>query len=230
MRSPASVRRSSVQLPVRLLVAIAAFAVLAASCSGSNSVEVDSAEADTGVAEGELALPVVTDDDELDIEFDEPAEPPPSTLEVPGLPESVDIPSTLNATALIEEGNVEVWAEPDADTEPTWQLAVPTEFGGLRHFLVLEELTADDGTEWLRIQVPVRPNGSEGWIPRSAVTLTDVTSRVLIDLSDRSVVVWDGLDIVIDTRVAVGTDRTPTPTGSYYIRDSFPWDLSLIHI
>ncbi len=204
-------------------------AMVASACGGSGDATVESAADQGGVSDGELALPVVTDDEEIDVVEVEVDDAPTSTLVVPGLPQSVEIPTTLNATALIEEGAVAVWAEPDAATDPTWQLAVPTEFGSLRHFLVLEELTADDGTEWLKIQVPVRPNGTEGWIPRAEVVLNDVTTRVLIDLSDRSVVVWDGDDIVIDTRVAVGTDRTPTPTGSYYIRDSFPWDPASVY-
>ncbi len=228
MRSPAaSVRPVSTALPVRLLVILCSFVVLVAACGGAGSSGDGDATADddaSGVAGDELALPVVSDDDDLDADFGEPSTPPPAALEVPGLPQSVEIPSTLNATAVVEEGVVAVWAEPDSDVDPEWELAVPTEFGGLRHFLVLEELTTSDGSEWLRIQVPVRPNGTEGWIPRSHVTLNEVTSRVLIDLSDRSVVVWDGDDIVIDTRVAIGTDRTPTPTGTYYVRDSFPWN------
>ncbi len=211
-------------------------AMLASGC-GASSVAVDgiaaAADGDSSRTAEELAagspLPIADESDQGDAEsgatFERAASgPAPLVLDIPGLVESMEPPSTLNATALVAEGSVAVWAEPDAGTEPAWQLAVPTEFAGLRHFLVLEELTAVDGTEWLRIQVPVRPNGSEGWIPREDVTLNDVTTRVLVDLSDRSVVVWDGLDIVIDTRVAIGTDRTPTPTGTYYIRDSFPWN------
>lgn len=228
MQSPAaSVGRKRHTLPVQSV--LLALALIVASC-GDSSVDratgddASSGESAAGLDAGaELALPVVSDEGDQ-AAYDTPTEPPPSELNVPGLPKSVDIPSTLNATAKVENGDVGIWAEPDGDADPLWRLAVPTEFGGLRHFLVLEELTAEDGSEWLRIQVPVRPNGTEGWIPRSHVELNDVTTRVLIDLSDRSVVVWDGLDIVIDTTAGVGTDRTPTPTGSYYIRDSFAWN------
>ncbi len=142
---------------------------------------------------------------------------------------SVPIEPSFVATAHETQGSVAVWAEPDAASEPAWTLAVPTEFGGPRHFAVLEEATDADGARWLRVQVPVRPNGSEGWIPADTVAVAPVTTRILVDLSERSVVVWDGDDVVMNTTGAIGAALTPTPTGSYYIRDMFPWDPESIY-
>ena len=57
---------------------------------------------------------------------------------------------SLVATALQVEGEVAVWATPDAAADPTWMLTAETEFWGPRHFLVLE-----DAGEWLRVAAPV---------------------------------------------------------------------------
>lgn len=140
------------------------------------------------------------------------------SVDVPGLATSVEIRSSVLATALAATGSVDIWAYPDAREAPEWSLSVPTEFGGPRHFRVIAEYGA-----WLKVQVPVRPNGTEGWIPRDAVELAPVTTRVEVDLSERSVIVWDGDDVVMDTSGTIGAPRTPTPTGTYYIRDAFPW-------
>lgn len=121
------------------------------------------------------------------------------------------------ATAKITNGTVEVFSEPNG-IEVAWSLGVPTEFGGPRHFLVIGE---SDG--WLEIQVPVRPNGSVGWIKRSSVTVAAVPHRVRVDLSERSVVVWENDEIVFESTVAVGRDSAPTPVGSFYIRDIIDW-------
>ena len=62
--SAASVRRSSGQLPVQLLILLVAMIVVASACSGSNGDSTSDAGSE-GVAsdEGEVALPVLTDDD-----------------------------------------------------------------------------------------------------------------------------------------------------------------------
>ncbi|MFT7602183.1 MAG: lipoprotein-anchoring transpeptidase ErfK/SrfK [Acidimicrobiales bacterium] len=71
--------------------------------------------------------------------------------------------------------------------------------------------------------VPVRPNETVGWIPADDVTLSSTNFRVQISVSGRSVKVWEGDELVVDTSAAVGRDNAPTPLGSYYIRDILPW-------
>lgn len=129
----------------------------------------------------------------------------------------IELGATL-ATAHVTEGTVAIFSEPDG-AEAMWELSVPTEFGGLRHFLVVGR-----SGDWLEVQVPVRPNGSTGWIHRAEVELSGVAQRVRVDLSDRSVIVWDDDEIVLDTTSTVGRESSPTPQGNFYIRDIFEWD------
>ncbi|MEZ5343893.1 MAG: hypothetical protein R2706_21370 [Acidimicrobiales bacterium] len=70
------------------------------------------------------------------------------------------------ARALVEEGIVEVWSEPNPDAAPAWDLAVPTAVFGPRYFQVIGEQG-----DWFEVAVPVRPNGTTGWIPKDAVTV-----------------------------------------------------------
>jgi lipoprotein-anchoring transpeptidase ErfK/SrfK len=70
---------------------------------------------------------------------------------------------------------------------------------------------------WLRVHLPMRPNGSAGWVRARDVALRKVSARIVVDLSARSVTLFrDGAE-VFATRSAIGSPATPTPTGSYYV-------------
>jgi lipoprotein-anchoring transpeptidase ErfK/SrfK len=72
--------------------------------------------------------------------------------------------------------------------------------------------------EWVRVLLPVRPNGSTGWIRSSDVRLTPNSYRILIEKGAHQITVYNGVNIVIQEPVAVGKDATPTPTGKFYLR------------
>lgn len=70
---------------------------------------------------------------------------------------------------------------------------------------------------WLRIQVPIRPNGVTGWVSAKSVAIYRVDTRVVVDLSDRRVEVFRRGKLVLSTRAAIGRPETPTPVGRYYV-------------
>jgi lipoprotein-anchoring transpeptidase ErfK/SrfK len=82
---------------------------------------------------------------------------------------------------------------------------------------VLRGDTDDEGDIWLRIQLPIWPNGQEGWVSASDVGLTESTERVVVDLSQRRLVRWQAGAVVDRIRVAVGSVATPTPSGRYFV-------------
>ena len=85
-------------------------------------------------------------------------------------------------------------------------------------FRVLEaRLGPDCRPSWYRVQLPIRPNGAEGWIRSSAVRRYVVDYRIVVDLSDRLITVYRDGDVVLRTRTAIGRPETPTPTGSFYV-------------
>lgn len=148
--------------------------------------------------------------------------PAPETTTAPTL--VVPSGGSLVATALQTEGEVAVWATPDAAAAPTWMLTAETEFWGPRHFLVLE-----DAGDWLRVSVPVRPNGSEGWIPKDVVHLSVSEFLVRIHVEEPSLEVWRDDELVFSTTPAIGSSRAPTPLGRWYIRDIFQWDEASVY-
>ena len=70
---------------------------------------------------------------------------------------------------------------------------------------------------WLRVQLPLRPNGATGWIPAGRVEQFALGTRIVVDLSDRMVRFYKDGRLVLRSRAAVGAPATPTPLGRYYV-------------
>ena len=93
-------------------------------------------------------------------------------------------------------------------------LSSPNEMGARRVFLV----EAKDG-DWLKVLLPVRPNGSTGWVRASDVTLSSTNRRVEIDPGAFTFTVFDGDTVLRTGKVATGEGGTPTPPGRFYFTE-----------
>jgi lipoprotein-anchoring transpeptidase ErfK/SrfK len=76
--------------------------------------------------------------------------------------------------------------------------------------------TARSG-DWLKVLLPIRPNGSTGWVQSSSVQLTWDPYRVVVDLSAHRLTLLNVGKPVLRTPVAVGSNATPTPRGTFYL-------------
>lgn len=72
------------------------------------------------------------------------------------------------------------------------------------------------GGDWLEVLLPVRPNGTTGWIKLAGRELSRNPFRVSIDVADHQLVVFNLGEIWLETPIAVGTGSTPTPIGLFY--------------
>src|SRR6478735_8468400 len=112
--------------------------------------------------------------------------------------------ATVSVVHLYEKPGVPLADKPTMDN-PTWEhLAVV--------FLVLE-----DKGPWLRVRVSSRPNNMTAWVDRKEVSVRTVPNRVLIEVGARRVTVFHGDEVLLQEPVAVGTDATPTPTGTFFV-------------
>ena len=75
----------------------------------------------------------------------------------------------------------------------------------------------DCRARWYRVQLPIRPNGSTGWVRAGSLALERVTTRIVVDLSERRLRLYRGGRLVLHAPVGIGAPVTPTPTGSYYV-------------
>ena len=83
------------------------------------------------------------------------------------------------------------------------------------------EQTLRNGTTrgWVRVQLPKRPNGSQGWVPREAVALAATSVRIRVRLGAKRVEVVREGKTIKSFKAAVGTGNTPTPTGGFAVQD-----------
>ena len=70
---------------------------------------------------------------------------------------------------------------------------------------------------WYRVQLPMRPNGSVGYVRAADVGVDTVATRLEIDLSQRRLTLYRAGRAAMRTTVAIGKSATPTPIGRYYV-------------
>jgi hypothetical protein len=76
------------------------------------------------------------------------------------------------------------------------------------------------GRYWLRIQLPILPNGSSGWVPREAVgSFTSAETHLIIDRARFRATLYRRGRAVFRSGVGVGLPQWPTPSGRFYIRE-----------
>jgi lipoprotein-anchoring transpeptidase ErfK/SrfK len=80
----------------------------------------------------------------------------------------------------------------------------------------LVEARRADG--WVRVLLPVRPNGSSGWVREPNVAIHEVNYSVRVEMHSHQITVFDRGAVLYRGPVAVGKATTPTPTGRYYVR------------
>ena len=107
-----------------------------------------------------------------------------------------------------------VYTEPSRTSTVATTLDNPTQTDGPLVFQVVKHQPG-----WLQIKLPVRPNGSTGWIPQSQVELRVNRFKVLIDTSEHQLQVLYQDEIRLTTEVAIGDGATPTPIGSFYLTE-----------
>lgn len=142
--------------------------------------------------------------------------PGPSSAE-PAASPTADDPegealTTLVATAVVDE--VAVRPEPDEAVDADAVLDRRDETSGELVFVVDEQRP-----DWLLVQLPVRPNGSTGWIRAVDVSLSQHSFAIAIDITTHELVLRNGTEVVLTAPVGVGTQDTPTPGGRYYLKE-----------
>lgn len=73
------------------------------------------------------------------------------------------------------------------------------------------------GRDWLRVQLPIRPNGSFGWIRADYAKLRRTPYWVRISTGARTVSIYRRGSRLLRFRAVVGEARTPTPRGLFAI-------------
>lgn len=113
------------------------------------------------------------------------------------------------ATALVPK--VSISDAPNTASKRT--LSNPDTYGQPLTFLVLDQL--DD---WVQVALPVRPNGSSGWVKLEQVSLKQTPYRLDVAIKSYELRLFKDGVLQKTYPIGVGTADTPTPGGVYYLR------------
>jgi hypothetical protein len=95
---------------------------------------------------------------------------------------------------------------------------------------ILEGQTNDQGEYWVRVRLPILPNGTTGWIPRGALgTFNKIWTHLVIDRRLFTATLYKRGRAVFRSRVGVGLPYWPTPAGKFYVRERITGFSDLIY-
>lgn len=155
---------------------------------------------------GEIARPATT------------ATPRPSSSRRLGLsrsPAPVFVPRYTTAASYAVRArlpSVPVRAAPDGAVIHT--LANPQPSGAPLVFLLKSERAG-----WLEVYLPVRPNGSTGWVRDADVAVEANPYRVDVERGAHRLRLYRDGALVREFPVGIGKENTPTPGGVFYIKE-----------
>ncbi len=167
----------------------------------------------TSAATGEVQASPSTPAATREVQTSPPAAPETSatTSDAEPEPEPVAAPASGSAAGALD-AEVVVYDAPSGTATRTF--ANPTASGVPLTFMVTS--TAD---EWVQVQLPVRPNGSTGWVRSQDVTVFDVDYVLKVSTADNTLDVYFDGALIHSFSVATGTGETPTPLGTYYLTE-----------
>ena len=87
---------------------------------------------------------------------------------------------------------------------------------GFGRMLVVGERDAN-GERWLRVKLPIRPNGAAAWARQADVRLVPRYDELKVDLSKRMLEHYRDGELIDRFRVGIGRPRYPTALGTFYV-------------
>lgn len=111
-------------------------------------------------------------------------------------------------------------AAPRPSARAVARLATGTPLGKPNLVAVLAGHRDARGRVWVRVRLPILPNGSTGWIRKNTIDgLHVVRTRLVIDRASLRATLFRRNREIFSTPVGIGRARWPTPAGEFYVRE-----------
>jgi lipoprotein-anchoring transpeptidase ErfK/SrfK len=111
-------------------------------------------------------------------------------------------------------------AAPRADAPSVAGLERETPEGTANIVLLVGRAVDATGHLWVRARLPVLPNNTTGWVPRSALGgVVPIDTHLVVDLTTLTATLFRDGHSRFEAPVGVGTEQAPTPRGEFYVRD-----------
>ena len=109
-------------------------------------------------------------------------------------------------------------SRPDRRAAPVGRLRFLTVDEQAELYVVLASARLSSGRTWLQVEVPGRPNGRLGWVPRAALGQLHLNrSYLLVDQHSLTATLFRAGVPVFSARVGTGKPSTVTPSGHFYV-------------
>jgi hypothetical protein len=132
---------------------------------------------------------------------------------------AVEVPPAHALVTLLGDGAVRTGPDPGARRIETVRARrpltrVPTVLP------VLGRATSEAGTAWVRVRLPGRPNGHDGWILAAGTRPASTPWHLALRLSTRRLTVYRNGRVVRRFSAVIGHPSTPTPTGDFFVEEA----------
>lgn len=106
-----------------------------------------------------------------------------------------------------------------ADGPVTVELANPQESGAPLTFLVDGPVGQTPTGAWVQVLLPIRPNGSKGWVRASDVEIAGLRYRIDVAIGGHRLDLFENETLLKSFPIGVGRTNTPTPGGTFYLKE-----------
>jgi L,D-transpeptidase catalytic domain len=91
---------------------------------------------------------------------------------------------------------------------------------GTTNLVVADDEVVHRGVVWVRVTLAVLPNGTKGWLPRSSLGgWSFIDTHLVVDRERLTATLFRAGRAIFRAPVGVGAPGTPTPAGTFYVRD-----------
>jgi lipoprotein-anchoring transpeptidase ErfK/SrfK len=145
-------------------------------------------------------------------------EPPESALDV-GRPQPLGQERHVSVWTSVRQADLARKA-PTAGAAPVARVGLRTPEGTSNVLEVLSRARDAAGGVWVKVRLAVLPNGTTGWLPRTAINgYRTVRTRLRIDLGRLRATLFRDGEPVLRAPVGVGEPQWPTPRGRFFVRN-----------
>jgi hypothetical protein len=117
---------------------------------------------------------------------------------------------------VVRGGGVTARKAPDSQAPPIQHFGYTSEFGSHQVFDLVRRVSGTGGY-WYKALLPMRPNGTFGFVPAKALAVTTTKYRLLLDRGRFRLSLFNGCRRVKVYKVGIGVGDTPTPVGRFYL-------------
>lgn len=143
-----------------------------------------------------------------------PSHAPGSGTRAPGATRPCERPTLIGQ---VVTARVSAHRRPSLHAPVVGSFARKNPQGSPQVFDLMGRSVDQDGHVWFRALLPVRPNGTTGFVRATRLSLSETGYRLVVDRARLRLTVWQGCRKVRVFSIGLGKGSTPTPVGRFYL-------------